>query len=264
MSKLQIQYSKELAEELGKIAVYLPGEQVNVGDIITFPNGKSFLGKSRPIGTFKKVTSLKNLDVKYTDPSFSRKPDSYQFSSKNAVNFNFNIDSNADLGSDELPKSDAKMKINFTSEGAIYFLAVDCDKKELDDLNALENEINAKEKKMLWKDTFLVTSVTVARKAFIAQSRSKTSELLINGNIQGIQSGTVKIGAKTNLGINKQQGDIFIKDWSNDVTVFMDLIRFEKEVFSENYRGNKTTSTKEVEESRILFKPVLIEDLLTD
>ncbi|WP_027879255.1 hypothetical protein [Mesoflavibacter zeaxanthinifaciens] len=264
MSKLQIQYSKELAKELGKIAVYLPGEKVNVGDIIAFPFGKSFLGKPRPLGTFKKITSLQKLNVKYTEPLFSNQPDTYQFSSKNAVDFNFSIGANADLGNDDLPKGNAKMKISFTSEGAIYFLAVDCDKKQLDDLSALENEINAKGKKMLWKDTFLVTSVTVAKKAFIAQSRSKTSELLIDGNIQGLKSNTAKIDAETKLKINKQEGDIFIKDWSNNVTVFIDLVRFEEEVFSENYRGDKAISNEKFEESRISFKPVLIEDLLTD
>lgn len=34
---LQIQYSKKIAKELGKVAVSLPGEEINVGDIIQFP-----------------------------------------------------------------------------------------------------------------------------------------------------------------------------------------------------------------------------------
>ncbi|UHO40601.1 hypothetical protein H5J24_11955 [Chryseobacterium capnotolerans] len=43
---LQIKYSTEIAKELGKIAVYLPGEIIEVGDIIKFPYGKTgFLKK---------------------------------------------------------------------------------------------------------------------------------------------------------------------------------------------------------------------------
>lgn len=264
MSKLQILYSKELAKELGKIAVYFPGEQVSVGDIIIFPHGKSFLGKSRPLGTFKKITSLKKLDVNYSEPDFSNKPDTYRFSSKNAVNLNFNTNLDADLGNDKLPSSDSNMKINFTSEGAIYFLAVDCDKKELNDISALEKQINSKGSNLLWKDTYLVTSVTVAKKAFIAQSRSKTSELVLQSNIKGVQSGQMNLKADANLSINKQSGDVFIKDWSDDVTVFMDLIKFEEEIFGENQRGNKMLSTNAGKTTRITFKPVSIKELLTD
>lgn len=264
MSKLQILYSKELAKELGKIAVYLPGEQVVVGDIITFPNGNSFLGKSRPLGTFKKITSLQNLGLEYKEPSFSKKPDTYRFSSKNAVNFNFDVGTNADLGNEELPSGKANVKINFTNEGAIYFLAVDCDKKELNDLSALEKQINDKGRNLLWKNTYLVTSVTVAKKAFIAQSRSKSSELVIQSSLKGVQSGQLNLKADANVSLSKQQGDVFIKDWSDDVTVFMDLIKFEEEIFGKRHRGNKVILTDTPKTSRIVFKTVSIKELLTD
>ena len=260
MSKLQIQYSKELARELGKIAIYLPGEHVSVGDIIKFPHGKvGFLRKKGPFGSFKKISSLKKLGVSYDEPQFLGTPDTYKFSSKNAVDFNFTTNGNADLGNDLTPSGNANLSIQFSSEGALYFLAIDCNKKELNDLAALENEINTKGKKLIWQDTYLVTSVTIAKKAFIAQSQSKNSELQIAGNFKGIASGTVEINAQTNLSIKKQKGNIFIKDWSNDVTVFMDLIKFEKQVFDENYRGFESTKLKE---PKILLKPVNIEELL--
>ena len=264
MSKLQLQYSKELARELGKIAVYLPGEQVNIGDIVTFPYGKTFLGKSRPLGSFKKISSLEALGISFPEPQFSNTPDTYQFSSKNDVSIDFNLDNHADLGNEKLPNGKAKLNIKFTSEGAIYFLGIDCNKKELKDISALENEINAKGKKLLWKNTYLVTSITVAKKAFIAQSRSKSSEFTVNGDIKGIQTKTFDISTQTNLTIQKQKGDLFIKDWSDDVTVFMDLIKFEKEVFEQNNKGFKNTSNSHSDNSRIILKPVQIETLLTD
>lgn len=261
MSRLQILYSKELARQLGKVAVYLPGAPIDVGDIITFPKGKSFLGKAKPLGSFMKVSSLKKLGVSYPKPKFSNTPDTYKFSSDNAVGFNFDINANADLGESDLPSGNSSATINFSSEGAIYFLGIDCDKKQLEDIVSLQNEIVDKGKDLLWKDTFLVTSITIAKKAFIAQSQSKTSQLLIEGNVRGLNTNIASLKANSKLNIKKQKGDIFIKEWSNDVTVFMDLIRFEKETFSENFRGEKvSTKTK----YRILFKPVQIEELLSD
>lgn len=260
---LHIQYSKEIAKEIGKIAVCLPGEPLKVGDIITFPNGTSFFGRSRPLGTFKKVTSLENLEVTYKVIKYSKSPDSYQFTSKNSVNSDFQISGEVDSHSKTLPNGVANIKINFSSEGAIYFLAIDCNKNELDDLVALENQINAKNKKILWDDTYLVTSVTIAKKAFIAQSRSKNSEIIVSGKVNGIQSDKLKIAANSNLSVANSKGDFFIKDWSDDVTVFMDVIKFEQEIFDEKYRGTGQIkkSTKKI---KTTFKPISAEDLLTD
>ncbi len=264
MSKLQIKYSKEIAKELGKIAVYLPGEHLAVGDIITFPNGKSVFSKHKPFGAFKKITSLRKLGVGYDEPEFSRTPDTYHFSSKNSVQFTDRINGNVDLGNDNLPSGKGGVNIEFSSEGAIYFLAIDCDKKELNDLLSLENEINSKGKKMLWEDTYLVTSVTIAKKALIIQSRSKSSGLTIEGNVKGIQSGSIEMSLQSQLNFKKQSGDIFIKDWSNDVTVFMDVVKFKKEVFgSERYRGN-AENIKVNKEDNIRFEKVKIEELLID
>ena len=208
MSKLQIQYSKEFARELGKIAVYLPGEHVEVGDIITFPNGNSFLGNSRPLGTFKKATSLKKMGVKYDEPKFSGNVDTYRFSSKNSIDFDLKTEAKATLGSDAIPSLDSNIKLQFSSEGSIYFLAIDCDKKELNDFASLENEINANGKKLIWEDTYLVTSVTIANRAFMVQSKSKSSQLVMSGDFKGIKSGTTDINASTKLEVKKQEGDV--------------------------------------------------------
>ncbi|WP_298416836.1 hypothetical protein [uncultured Kordia sp.] len=256
MSKLQIKYSKEIAKELGKIAVCLPGEQVKVGDIIKFPYGKTLFGKTRPMGTFKKITSLKKIGIKHDKPIFSNAPDTYYFTSRKAVEFNTKSKSNFNLQNDKLLKTDGTIHVEFSSEGAIYFLAIDCDKKELNDLLAIENAVNVKGKEMLWDDTYLVTSVTIAKKALILQSRSKSSGITIEGNISGISSGTLKTNASSKFHFKNQTGDVFIKNWSDDVTVFMDVVKFEKQVFeSEGYRNA-------VEKAKIKFKKVKIDDLL--
>jgi hypothetical protein len=250
---LQIQYSKELAKELGKIPVYLPGEQIEVGDIITFPHGKAFFGRSKPLGTFIKITSLKKLGVQYDNPKYSGSPDTYRYASKNSVEFDFLGGIQANIPIEQT--ASGKVKIQFGSEGAIYFLAIDCDKKELNDLASLEKEIISKGKKLIWEDTFLVTSVTVAKKAFVAQSRSKTSELNLIGDFKGNTSGITEIQAETSLKVGNQSGDLFVKDWSDNVPVFMDLIKFEKEVFDSSSNRNRR-------QPKIIIRPVKIEELL--
>ena len=262
---LQIRYSKEFAKELGKIAVYLPGEKVEVGDVLKFDHGKTLLGKARPLGSFKKITSLKNLGVSYPEPAFSNTPNTYRFSSKNAVNVEAGVNAVADLGSEDLPSGSGQVSMKFSSEGAIYFLGINCDSKVLDDLAALENEINTNGKKMVWDDTFLVTSITIAKKALIAQSRTKSSELVIAGDVNGIETGSVAVKAGAKLQVKKQSGDIFVKDWSDDVTVFMDVMKFEREVFGKvrGYRGLEMGEPPE-EDPRIMLRKVNIKELLED
>jgi len=259
VSKLQIKYSKEITRELGEIAVYLPGTKVEVGDIIQFPySPKRIFGKIVPWGSFRKISSLENLGVDFKKPEFSISPHTYRFSSKNSVKVNAGANAGADVGNDDLPGGKGKINIQFSSKGAIYFLGVDCDSKTLDDLAALENEINTNGKEMVWEDTFLVVSVTVAKKALIAQSKTKSSEIIIEGDVKGIQSGTANINTDVNLKVETHSGDVFIKDWSEDVTVFMDVVRFEEEDYG-------TGGTRSIDEkSKIKLRKVSIEELLTD
>lgn len=262
MTKLQTRYSKDIARALGKIAVYLPGEDVRVGDIITFPYGKTgVFNKKAPVGSFKKITTLKHLGIDHSIPPLSKTPDTYQYTSQKSIDIHYDLGGEADLGDDTLPGGKGKINMQFSAKGSIYFLAVDCDKRAFSDITFLENEISARRKKLVWEDTYLVTSVTIARKAFIAISYSKASELVVEGDVKGIRYGAADINADTKLNIKRQKGNIFIKDWSDHVTVFMDLMKFEKATFqAERYRNAEHTTTTETE--RIILKPVAVEEIL--
>ncbi|WP_062053959.1 hypothetical protein [Aquimarina longa] len=263
MKSLQIQYSKEVARELGKIAVYLPGEEIEVGDILTFPYGKKgFLKKTAPLGSFQKITSLKNLGISEVKVQQSKTPDSYRFTSKQAVDLQFGVRVDADLGNDTLPKANGELRIKLSAEGAICFFALHCFKTSLDDIMALENEINTKGKKMVWEDTYLVTSVTIAKKALIIQSNSSSSELTLGGDVQGLQSSSImKVKTDAKIHIKKQTGDMLIKDWSDEVTVFMDLMKFEKETFATETKNSSFTS-KSLDTDIIRLQPVSVSELV--
>ncbi len=240
MKSLQIEYSKEIARELGKIAIYLPGEELQIGDIIRFPYGKtSIFKKVNPLGSFIKISSLSHLGITTPPTRKSKSPDSYRFTSKDGVQLQFGATAQASLSNTSLPQANGSLQIKMSNEGAICFFALDCYKEQLDHIAALEHEINTHDNEMIWDDTFLVTSVTTAQKALIIQSNSSSSEVVLDGDVQGLQSSQVgSLSADTSIKIQKQQGDLFIKDWSDTVTIFMDVMRFDKKVF-----GAPITST---------------------
>ena len=40
---MDVKYTKEMAKLSGKIAVYLPGEDIEVGGVVEFQNGDNFI-----------------------------------------------------------------------------------------------------------------------------------------------------------------------------------------------------------------------------
>ncbi len=227
---LQIQYSKKIARELGKVAVYLPGEEIKVGDIVQFPHGKGIF-RTAPFGSFQKITDLRSLEANYEVKEDLSPPDSYQLMSENSVDFKFDLGGKVDLGTEELPSGNGKFQLSFSKKGAIFFYALECNKQYINNILNLENEIVDNGKEMQWDDTFLITSLTIAKKALVVQSISKSSELTIGGDVKNTSTGKLKLDANAKISLERQKGDMLIKNWSNDVSVFMDVMRFKKKTF---------------------------------
>ncbi|WP_298510806.1 hypothetical protein [uncultured Kordia sp.] len=230
---LQIQYSKTIAKELGKVAVYLPGEKIQVGDIVQFPHGKGIF-KIAPFGSFKKITDLKSLDITCDITSDSESADSYQFTSKNVVEIDTNLGGTIDTTLKKTPKGSGKLQLSFSKKGSIFFHALECTKQSLNNIHNLESEINDNGKQLVWDDTYLVTAVTVAKKAMVVQSTSKDFQLELGGDIKNIKSGALGLDVAANINITKKKGSAFIKEWSDDVTVFVDVMRFKKKFFQKD------------------------------
>ncbi|CAM1342401.1 hypothetical protein [Tenacibaculum amylolyticum] len=227
---LQIQYSKKIAKELGKVAVYLPGEEINVGDIVQFPHGIGIF-RTAPFGSFQKITDLESLGATYEIKEDADSSDSYQFTSENSVDFKFELGGKVATGIEELPSGKGKIKLSFSKKGAIFFYALKCNRAYINNILSLEKEIVDNGKEMQWDNTFLITSLTIAKKALVVQSISKNSEITLGGDIKGISTGKLELDANANISLEKQKGDMLIKDWSDDVTVFVDVMRFKKKTF---------------------------------
>lgn len=234
MAGLEVMYSKELAKQLTKIGVVLPGDPVNIGDIIVFPHGKKGLWPFRrpaPIGSFHFISSLEKLGVKTQISDPDPDPDTYIFSSRKTVDtdFDFGADGNGD---GKGVSASGKLTVNFKAEGAIYFAAIDCRTRRLENLVDIEVNLREYSQKLIWHDTFIVTSLTIADKALIMQSDSNSAMLKISGDIKGLVTKKASdISADANISVNKFTQASFIIPWSDNVTVFFGLSRFVKKEF---------------------------------
>lgn len=223
---LAINYCKELARELRQNAVYLPGVDVDPGDIITFQEGNIFGPK--PIGPFKKVANLSDLGIKL-ETEQDQNPYSYVYASKGSVSVSFNAGANAGTA------ANGKLSVNFSKEGSTYLSAVECKQERFKDISNLEELLSPHKSEVDWKQCFIVIAVTVASKALIMQSNTTSASLEIEGEVKGLQpipGGSIlknqDVNASMQLKINSYKEASFIKDWSSNIPVFFQLVRYKK------------------------------------
>ncbi len=233
MSGLQVKYSKEVAKELTKIPVVLPGAPVEVGQIIHFPFGRRGIWpfrKPAPRGAFSVITTLENLKIKPQIGPPDEDGDPYVFSSRKSVKVV------ADFGAQGTitggVTSNGSLNVSFEAEGAVYFAAVDCKTTKITNLDQIQIDLSKYANQITWNETFLVTSVTVAGKALIMQSSTKSAKLDLVGDIKGLVTGSgADISANTQIGVKTFKESSFFKPWSDNVTVFFEVSRFTKKTF---------------------------------
>ncbi len=248
-------YCKEIIRELDKIPVFLPGTPVSVGDIITF--GKGFV-KPRPIGSFDPISKLSSLGVSYQEED-DENPDTYLYASKGSVGVSFIADANA------ATVGNGRLEISFNKEASTYFAALDCTVKSIVDAGNLEPQLDIHKKKIDWKNCYIVTSVTIAKKALIMQSNSQNSSLVIEGDVKGLQAGAnMSVDANISVKINTYKDSSFIKDWSDNVTVFFTLARFRKKFLGD--WGLATKKAMYINQDSDIYEltPVYPDDLLLE
>lgn len=226
-------YSKEIAKELTKIAVVLPGEALKVGQIIHFPFGRKGIWpfkKPAPRGSFNVITSLSELGLAVETSNWKKEPDPYIFASRKSVKIDFSIEGQGTVNPNV--NANGTLKANFEKEGSVYFAAIDCERSDLLNLPSVQVDLEKHKNDIIWNETFLVTSITKADKALIMQSSTKSASLGISGDIKGlITKDRGDISADTKIGVENFKESSFIKPWSENVTVFMGLHRFTKKSF---------------------------------
>ncbi|MEM8507685.1 MAG: hypothetical protein AAF717_07640 [Bacteroidota bacterium] len=233
MSGLAVMYSKEIAKELTKIAVVLPGEALEVGQVIHFPFGRKGVWpfrKPAPRGSFNIITSLDKLGIKITKSKWKKESDPYIFASRKSVKIDANFGAQGNI--DPNVNAAGNLKASFEKEGAVYFAAIDCERTDLLDLQNVQIDLEKHKNEIIWNETFLVTSITRANRALIMQSSTNSANLNITGDVKGlITKSQGDISANAKIGVENFKESSFIKPWSENVTVFMGLHRFTKKSF---------------------------------
>lgn len=233
MAGLQVMYSKEVAKELTKIAVVLPGAPVEVGQIIHFPFGRRGIWpfrKPAPRGAFNVITTLSNLNVTPQISESDPDGDPYIFSSRRTVKIDADFGGQGNIAAGT--NAEGSLTASFESEGSVYFAAIDCATTRITNLDQIQVDLEQHTNQIVWNETFLVTSVTVAKKALIMQSSTKSASLNVAGDVKGLvtRSGA-DISANAEIGVRNFKESSFIKPWSDNVTVFIGLHRFTKNTF---------------------------------
>ena len=97
------------------------------------------------------------------------------------------------------------------------------------------------------------------------QANSKNAALVIEGDVKGLQAGAISnINANASVKINSYKDSSFIKDWSDNVTVFFSLARFRKKIFGD--WGFETRSEMYLNKDSDVYQlsPIYLDDLLED
>lgn len=217
-------YCKELLRELDQLPVYLPGRDVNVGDVITYGNINIF---TRPLGEFQVVTTLSDLNVKVLKRKDTHS-DSYRYASRSGTSVSFQADANAN----ELGKG--TLNIGFSKAGSLYVAAMDCKREEMTNLHTLDEQLIPLRNEVDWNNCYIVTSVTRAKRALIMQSSSISGELIVSGQTRDLNpSANSEIQANVEFSVKSYRDASFIKDWSNEAPLFMTLVRYKRNVLGE-------------------------------
>lgn len=258
MSGLQIEYSKEVAKELSKIPIVLPGTPVELGHIIQFPYGNRGVwpfNRPSPRGSFEVVTSLQNLNVQPQIFDNDQSKDTYIFSSRKKVKTESGINTSGKLDPDI--GIDGKLIVSFNAVGAVYFAAVGCKTSRITNLDQIQVDLSRHLNKLTWDRTFLVSSITLADRALIMQASTKTAFLEIAGDINGFKISEIsELTASSKIVVSKFKDSSFIKPWSENVAVFFGLHRFTKRTFGYNSTNNEGKRMTTVEETEFTLKPV--------
>lgn len=217
-------YCKELLSQLDQLAVYMPGRAVNVGDVITYGHIGVF---SRPLGDFQVVTTLEELNVKVLKRK-DQNSDSYRYASTGGTSASFQ----ADVDAGNMGKG--TLNIGFSKAGSLYVAALECKREEMTNLHTLDDQLIPHRQDVDWNNCYIITSVTRAKRAIVMQSSSTSAELVINGQTRDLNptSGSdVQVNAE--FSVKSYRDASFIKDWSNEASLFMTLVRYKRNVLGE-------------------------------
>lgn len=236
-------YSKALINKYDLIPVYLPGTDVKPGHIIDF--GSSFFGVNKPIGSFSihgHLSGYHGIDINVVE---SKTKQTFNLVSSKEVSVSPAI-------SGQFPGvAEGDIKFDFTSQGSFVLFGIDGVESRIDDLFSVRDRLRNSTNEEEWDKYYIVTSVTVCKKALVYAAQEKEGTLIISANTKdlGILGDQLTgISADSSISIKWKNKAAFSTDWEDDVVVLMKLAQFKKGEFKSydkmfDLKKNNTTGT---------------------
>jgi len=218
-------YSKSIIKKFDMIPVYYPGEEIKPGDILDF--GSSLFRKAaKPIGTFTNHGNLArthSVDFEVTESKYPKTINlisSKEVSVKPAIKAVFPGVAEGDI------------QFDFTSEGSFLLFGIDAIESKIDNLISFRDQLKSLHISEDWDRYYIVTSVTVCKKALVYAAQEKGGTLIISANTDAlsiVNESLSGLNADVSIDVKWKSKAAFSNDWDDNVTVLMKLAQFKRE-----------------------------------
>jgi hypothetical protein len=183
---LNTKYAKEIHDQYGYLAAWLPTANMQVGDIGTIKDG-----------IFEKTGNLKDLGISFTSQADPQTGD-YEYASTNAVSIEFKAAGSAPVAGGAA-KADANVGISFTRPDAVLFQASGCKTLTLSDLPKVTDAILSQYRAGKWPSDWVVVTDVVSSAATTVLISSGTNahiDLSVTGNLGTSKASLANADAK--------------------------------------------------------------------
>jgi hypothetical protein len=182
-------YQREMHDNVGFFATWLPGDLLEIGDIGTLKDGG-----------FRRRLSLRELGIEHQASALGASQN-LQYTSKNGTAFS--VDSSAATSSPL--EITATIKVEFSSEGAFLFHASGVRNRRLENIETLSRPLLEFWKKRNWdKNWYMVESIHQADYATVIVSEEISAGVTFNA--RGALSGIPLADPQVDLSISSSRG----------------------------------------------------------
>jgi hypothetical protein len=182
-------YQREMHDNIGFFATWLPGDLLELGDIGTLKDG-----------TFRKSSSFREMGIEYQVSSLGASQNLLYTSKSGAA---FSVDSSV-----AVPKPldiSAKIKVEFSSQGAFLFQASNVRNRRLEKIASLTEAILKVWKNEKWeKGWYVVDTIHQADCATVIVSEEESAGVTFNA--KGALSGIPLADPRVELSISSSRG----------------------------------------------------------
>lgn len=184
-------YQKEMHENLGFFATWLPADPIEVGDVGLFEGGR-----------FRRLNSLQQLNIDLAVARGTSTQDA-QYTSREGTCITTSAGAAAELA------ATAEITIEFSRQGAFVFQCSALRHDRLDNLAAVSARILEEYERGNWRKEWLfVEALHVATSATIIVSEDKSSSITLTAHVSGPLAASALADPRVGLSVQSVRGKV--------------------------------------------------------